>query len=274
MTSPFGDLSFPELDSVMDEVAPGLTEFFADEEFDIPAEAEAMPNIPARDGVWPMISMYKSSVGDGFTISGTLASVNRVLSRMQFTPPADSPDSGSLSVTVHRTPSSADLEVLNPDMFQMNMALASSDLDVDITPLTKSQYPCFIGGPAATFVNPGEEARNLGITVSPEISASTKVTAEIAERLHEFRLSVRNGRIGLDVNKYPAARICPPFFPDVGGCAADEIDAWVIYGTIEQAALAIKSVVYTPPVGYAGQDLMRISGSCSAVTLDACQTLG
>jgi hypothetical protein len=29
------------------------------------------------------------------------------------------------------------------------------------------------------------------------------------------------------VNKYPAARICPPFYPDVGGCAQDEIDAWV-----------------------------------------------
>ena len=256
----------------MDDVAPGLSEFFADEEFNAPAEAEADPKIQARDGIWPPISMFESSVGDGYTISGTLTSVNRVLSMMQFTPPADSPNSGSLSVTVHRTPSSVELEVLDPDKFRMNMPVSQNDFDVDIAPLTKSEYPCFIGGPAATFVNPGEDARNLGVTVSPEFSASTEVTAQIAERLHEFRISVRNGRIGLDVNKYPAARICPPFYPDVGGCAKDEIDAWVIYGTIEQAALAIESVVYTPPVGYAGQDLMRISGSCSAVTLDAWQS--
>ena len=269
--SPFGELSFPALDVVMDEVSPGLTEFFAKEEFAQAEEAEARPNVQAKDGIWPSISMYESSVGDRFAISGTLASVNRVLSMMQFTPPPDSPDSGSLSVTVDQTPSSAELEILNPETFQMSVPLAQAHLDLDIEPLTKSEYPCFIGGPAATFVNPGEDARNLGITVSPEFSASTKVTAQIAETLREFRISVRNGHINLDVNKYPAARICPPFFPDVGGCAEDETDAWVIYGTIEQAALAIESVVYTPPVGYAGQDLLRVSGSCSEVTLAAWQ---
>lgn len=51
------------------------------------------------------------------------------------------------------------------------------------------------------------------------------------------------------VNKFPAARICPPFFPDVGGCAEDEIDAWVIYGRVADVALAIESLVYTPPHG-------------------------
>jgi len=266
--SPFGDLSFPALDTVMDEISPGLTEFFANTDFDAPSEAEARPNVQARDGVWPSISMYESSVGDGYTIAGTLASVNRVLSMMQFTPPADSPNSGSLSITVHRTPSPAELEVLDPDMLQMNAALAEKHLDVEIQPLTKSEYPCFIGGPAATFVNPGEDARNLGVTVRPESSASTKVANEVAETLYEFRVSVRFGLIGLDVNKYPAARICPPFYPDVGGCKQDEVDAWVIYGTIEQAALTMESIVYTPPVGYAGQDLMRVTGSCSEVTLE------
>ena len=267
--SPFGDLSFPALDTIMDEISPGLTEFFTNNDFDAPSEAEARPNVQARDGVWPSISMYESSVGDGYTIAGTLASVNRVLSMMQFTPPADSPSSGSLSITVHQTPSSAELEVHDPDMLQMNAALAEKHLNVEIEPLTKSEYPCFIGGPAATFVNPGEDARNLGVTVRPEFSASTKVANEVAETLYEFRVSVRFGLIGLDVNKYPAARICPPFYPDVGGCKQDEVDAWVIYGTIEQAALTMESIVYTPPVGYAGQDLMRVTGSCSEVTLDA-----
>ena len=77
--SPFGDLSFPALDTVMDEISPGLTEFFANTDFDAPSEAEARPNVQARDGVWPSISMYESSVGDGYTIAGTLASVNRQL---------------------------------------------------------------------------------------------------------------------------------------------------------------------------------------------------
>ena len=42
-------------------------------------------------------------------------------------------------------------------------------------------------------------ARNMNITVYAETSASSKVTAEIAAELHEFRVSVRRGRISLDV---------------------------------------------------------------------------
>ena len=118
----------------MDEISPGLTEFFTNNDFDAPSEAEARPNVQARDGVWPSISMYESSVGDGYTIAGTLASVNRVLSMMQFTPPADSPSSGSLSITVHQTPSSAELEAHDPDMLQMNAALAEKHLNVEIEP--------------------------------------------------------------------------------------------------------------------------------------------
>eukprot|EP00438_Fugacium_kawagutii_P012474 Skav233534 [mRNA] locus=scaffold4243:78993:79846:+ [translate_table: standard] len=108
----------------------------------------------------------------------------------------------------------------------------------------------------------------MNITVYAESSASSRVTWEIAEELHEFRVSVKRGRISLDaprtirtrggwrysqVNKFPAARICPPFFPDVGGCAEDEIDAWVIYGRVADVALAIESLVYTPPHGDSAQ---------------------
>ena len=39
----------------------------------------------------------------------------------------------------------------------------------------------------------------MNITVSAETSASSHVTEEIAAELHEFRVSVRRGRISLDV---------------------------------------------------------------------------
>lgn len=95
---------------------------------------------------------------------------------------------------------------------------------MSIQALQKSRFTCFISGPAATFVQPGQESRNWGLTVQPEASASSAVAQEIAQELHEFRLSVRRGRLALDVNKFPAARICPPFYPDVGGCGQDEAD--------------------------------------------------
>ena len=41
--------------------------------------------------------------------------------------------------------------------------------------------------------------RNMNITVYAETSASIQVTEEIASELHEFRISVRRGRISLDV---------------------------------------------------------------------------
>jgi CHAD domain-containing protein len=39
----------------------------------------------------------------------------------------------------------------------------------------------------------------MNITVYAETSASSHVTEEIAAELHEFRVSVRRGRISLDV---------------------------------------------------------------------------
>ncbi|CAK9041558.1 Dihydropyridine-sensitive L-type skeletal muscle calcium channel subunit alpha-1 [Durusdinium trenchii] len=267
--SPFGELSFPELDVMMDEEAPGLTEFFADQEFDQEVEEEYATRIPARNGVWPTVSRYETSTGDGFTLSGEVSALNRVLAQLRFTPPADSPNSGALTVSLQRTPSSVDWESeSSAGTFQTEEVLAQKDFAVAIEPLAKSKFTCFIGGPAVTFVNPGEESRDGGVTVYPEASASVEVTKAVAEELHEFRVSVKHGTLGLDVNKFPAARICPPFYPDVGGCAQDEVDAWVIYGRIADAALALESLVYTPPIGYAGQDLMRITGSCSEVSLE------
>eukprot|EP00435_Cladocopium_sp_Y103_P008876 s669_g2.t1 len=274
--APFGTLTFPELDVLMDvnqssssgDLAT-LTEFFGEREFENDAEEEFVTRVPARDGLWPTVSRYETSTADGFTIAGTVSALNQVLSQIQLTPPADSPNSGSVSVTLQRTPSSVEWESLfDPGTFDADAAVLQGDLALSIEPLKKSEFTCFVQGPAATFVDPGIDSRNMNITVYAETSASSYVTAEIAAELHEFRVSVRRGRISLDVNKYPAARICPPFYPDVGGCAKDEIDAWVIYGRIAEIALAIESLVYTPPIGYAGQDVMRISGSCSSVTLE------
>eukprot|EP00434_Breviolum_minutum_P021786 symbB.v1.2.019231.t1/scaffold1566.1/size111259/5 len=237
--------------------------------FDADVEQEFVRKVPAREGQWPRISRYETSTGDGFTIAGSVTALNQVLSEIQLTPPADAPNSGSVSVTLHRTPTSTEPEsMFPPGTFDTATAVAWGNLALQITPLSKSSSTCFIQGPAATFVKPGIDSRNMNITVYAETSASSQVTEEIASELHEFRISVRRGQISLDVNKFPAARICPPFYPDVGGCGMDELDAWVIYGRIADAALAIESLVYTPPFGFAGQDVMRISGSCSAVTLE------
>lgn len=276
VTAPFGKVTFPQLDVLMDlnETSSAgalatLTEFFADDEFDADVEQEFVRKVPAREGQWPRISRYETSTGDGFTIAGSVTALNQVLSEIQLTPPADAPNSGSVSVTLHRTPTSTEPEsMFPPGTFDTATAVAWGNLALQITPLSKSSSTCFIQGPAATFVKPGIDSRNMNITVYAETSASSQVTEEIASELHEFRISVRRGQISLDVNKFPAARICPPFYPDVGGCGMDELDAWVIYGRIADAALAIESLVYTPPFGFAGQDVMRISGSCSAVTLE------
>ena len=36
-----------------------------------------MTRVPARDGLWPMVSRYETSTADGFTLAGTVSALNQ-----------------------------------------------------------------------------------------------------------------------------------------------------------------------------------------------------
>eukprot|EP00929_Paragymnodinium_shiwhaense_P076937 TRINITY_DN39600_c0_g5_i1.p1 TRINITY_DN39600_c0_g5~~TRINITY_DN39600_c0_g5_i1.p1 ORF type:complete len:7063 (+),score=1414.31 TRINITY_DN39600_c0_g5_i1:190-21189(+) len=275
--APFGNLSFHLMDDLMDTPLGGITEMIEDDAT-LYAERAGGYGAPARF----------ESEKSGFTIVGTLSALRQVLSDFTWTAPYISPSIGSITATLLQTPNVVAQETSQPPgMFDTSAMVSKAEFAYFVSPVPIPQYACFIWGPSAIFITPDDtgdyvQALNLRIVLEP--SRSEQMTAYLAAANYSYRVSVSIGELSIrgvgagPVGIFaPALQVCPPQIhrdtdpmqvPRHYGCLPGEAMAFEITGTMEEAANVLAAMRYTPPPGFSGQDVLKLSASCARTSLE------
>jgi hypothetical protein len=280
--TPFGNLSFPSLNTVMDETSGGVIEFFNHHEAQIIVDPDS-DRKPWSEGGAAAYGLGNGPSGakpgsggtsSTFSFVGSVQALRRALAAFDFVPPYAALGSGLIQAELSPPPTETMSSVTG----------VKAELLFTVTPPDPAPFPCILGGPAAMLITADQEGAftqdlNLFATLNAPPAGAT--ADELKASNYSFRVSVEKGELfvrGVSATSIgaidaPVVQVCPPLIyyntrpdqvPSVLTCQDNEVSALVIQGPVAKATATLSAIRYKPPLGYVGQDFLRVSADCAA----------